>query len=145
MKPISSIVLILFIPFSFLLSSCESGTRKTNHFEDSSYQETKMSLEEQEKFNPLSFLNTKGTYRKNMIGEWVVDGTISNNATIATYKDVVIEITFYSKTNSLLGTEKKTIYEYFPAGKTIRFKLKTYGYQGTKEINWNIVNAIAAN
>lgn len=102
-------------------------------------------MEEKEKRNPTSFLSTDGTYRKNLMGEWVLEGTISNSATIATYKDVVLEIKFYSKTKTLLGTEKEAIYEYFPAGQRKSFKIKTYGYKGTKSIGWDIIRASAAN
>ena len=51
---------------------------------------------------------------------------------------------FYSKTQTRLGTEKELIFEYFPAGKTKNFKIKTYGYKGTKKIGWDIVSASAA-
>jgi hypothetical protein len=125
------------------LTSCNSGP-SGSYDTGSSYQETKMTLEDKEKQNPTSFLSTDGTYRKNLMGEWVLEGTISNSATIATYKDVVLEIHFYSKTETHLGTEKKAIYEYFPAGQTKNFKIKTYGYQGTKTIGWNVVSASAA-
>lgn len=129
---------------TFGLTNCNSGSSGSYDTEPS-YQETKMSLEEKEKRNPTSFLSSDGTYRKNLVGEWVLEGTISNSATIATYKDVVLEIRFYSKTKTLLGTEKEAIYEYFPAGRTKNFKIKTFGYKGTTSIGWDIVNASAGN
>ena len=128
---------------SLALTSCNSSS-SGSYDTGSSYQETKMTLEDKEKQNPTSFLSTDGTYRKNLLGEWVLEGTISNSATIATYKDVVLEIYYYSQTETHLGTEKESIYEYFPAGKTKNFKIKTYGYKGTKTIGWDIVSASAA-
>jgi hypothetical protein len=125
------------------LSNCNSrssGKYDTN----SSYEETKMTLEEKEKQNPISFLLTDGTYRKALTGGWVLKGTISNSATIATYKDVVLEISFYSKTNTHLGTTQETVYEFFPAGQTKEFKLKTKAYKGTNAISWNIISATPA-
>ena len=135
-------VVLMFLFFGLMgCNSDYSGSYNSS----SSYQKTKMTLEEKEKQNPTSFLATKGTYWKNLIGEWVIKGTISNSATIATYKDVVLRIYFYSKTGTLLGTEKKIIYEYFPARQTKKFKIKTYGYQGTKKIDWEIIRASSAN
>lgn len=125
---------------TFGLTSCESG-----YGTGSSYQETKITLEEKENRNPTSFLSTDGTYRENLLGEWVLEGSISNTATIATYKDVVLEIHFFSKTKTHLGTEKEVLYEYFPAGQTKNFKIKTYGYKGTNSIGWDIVSASIAN
>ena len=117
------------------LTSCNSGS-SGSYDSGSSYQETKMTLEDKEKQNPTSFLSTDGTYRKNLLGEWVLEGTISNSATIATYKDVVLEINFYSQTETHLGTEEEAIYEYFPAGKTKNFKIKTW-LNGAKKIKLN--------
>lgn len=141
-KPLTIITVLTVLTLG--LTNCNSGS-SDNYDTGSSYQETKMTLEEKEKQNPTSFLSTDGTYRKNLMGEWVLEGSISNSATIATYKDVVLEISFYSKTKTLLGTEKEAVYEYFPAGQSKSFKIKTYGYKGTSSIGWNILSASAAN
>lgn len=134
--------LIIIIGAVIGLNCC--GSNSTNDFNTetgSSYQETKMTLEEQERANPMAFLSTDGTYKKNLLGEWVLNGTVSNSATVATYKDVVLEVHFYSKTKSLIGTEKHSLYEYFVAGKTKSFKIKTFGYKGTSSIGWDIISA----
>jgi hypothetical protein len=136
------IKLYLSITILASLSNCSTdSTEDFNTESDSSYQETKLTLEEQERANPLSFLSTDGTYKKNLIGEWVLNGTIYNSASIATYKDATLEVYFYSKTNTLIGKEKHSIYEYFAPGKTKSFKIKTYGYKGTSSIGWEIINA----
>jgi hypothetical protein len=139
-----STIAIVLTALTLGLTNCNSGS-SGNYDTGSSYQETKMTLEEKEKQNPTSFLSTDGTYRKNLMSEWVLEGTISNSATIATYKDVVLEISFYSKTKTLLGTEKEAIYEFFPAGQRKTFKIKTFGYKGTNSIGWEIISAAAAN
>ncbi|MCK4664130.1 MAG: hypothetical protein KAT68_14780 [Bacteroidales bacterium] len=126
---------IVLIVLTLGLTSCNSG---------SSYQETKMTLEDKEKQNPTAFLLTDGTYRINLLGEWVLEGTISNSATIATYKDVVLKVDFYSKTETHLGSERHAIYEYFSAGQTKNFKIKTFGYKGTNSISWSIESALSA-
>lgn len=142
LKPLLIIIGITVVTLG--LTNCNSSS-SDGYDTGSSYEETKMTLEEKEKQSPISFLSTDGTYRVNLIGEWVLEGNISNSATIATYKDVILEISFYSKTNTLLGTEQEAVYEYFPAGQKKAFKIKTYGYKGTKSIGWNIIGASSAN
>ena len=136
--------LVAVMMLACALKSCHSDSSSAGYSNSRhSYQSTKMSLEEQEKGNPLSFLSCDGTYRKNLLGEWVLEGTISSSASVAEYKDVVLEVHFYSKTNTDLGTEYHTVYEYFPPGKSKRFKIKTYGYKGAKKVGWNVSGASA--
>jgi hypothetical protein len=134
MKPKKKLTFIITILLILGLASCNLG---------SPYQKTKMTLKEKEKQNPLEFLSTNGTYRTNLIGEWVIEGTVNNSATIATYKDIVLTVRFLSKTNTLLGSEEHVIYEYFPAGQTKEFKIKTYGFEATEKIALNIESALS--
>ena len=100
-----------------------------------------MTLKEKEEANPTSFLRATGTYRKNLINQWVIEGTITNSATLATYKDVVISITYFSKTQTQIGTEEKTLFEYYKPNSEQNFKIKTSGYEGTATISIDIVSA----
>ena len=59
-------------------------------------------------------------------GEWVIEGEISNSATVAVYKDVDVECSFYSKTETHLGTETHTVSEFIEPGRSSSFKIKTY-------------------
>lgn len=128
---------ICIAPFA----ACHSSTSPGN-FSPPSYQEQKLSIEEHEKQNPLHFLSSGGEYRKNMLGRFVLDGTIVNSATVATYKDVVIEISFYSKTETLLGTKQHSFYEYYPPGSTKTFQLKLDGFEGTAKLGWEVVGGV---
>ena len=103
-----------------------------------------MTIEEQEMREPTSFLKSEGTYRSNLIEEWVLEGTISSSATVAKYKDVVLLVNFYSKTKTLIGTERHPIYEYINPGRSINFKIKTNGFDGTESVGWDIESAEAA-
>lgn len=135
-SPLTTVLIILSIG----LTNCDSNSSGGNP-NSGSYQETKMTLEETENQNPKAFLSADGTYKKNLLGEWVLEGTITNSATIATYKDVVLNVHFYSKTNSLLGTERQAIYEYFPARQTKKFKIKMPGYKKANSIGLGIEGA----
>ena len=126
--------LSILIASSVLISGCDSGAPR-------SYAEAKVSLEEQEWANPTNFLTVDGNYRNNLIGEWVLEGKINNSATVATYKDIVLTVSYYSKTDSFLGTEKQTIYEFLKAGQEHKFKIKSFGYKGTAKLSVEVSNA----
>jgi hypothetical protein len=125
-----------------LLSAACHPDSSPGNFSPADYQEQKLTIEEQEKQNPLRFLSSRGEYRKNLFGRFVLDGTIINSATVATYKDVVIEISFYSKTETLLGTKQHSFYEYYPPGSTKTFQLKVEDYEGAATIGWEVVRAV---
>lgn len=129
--------LILVISL-FLISSCESNeTYDTNP----SHEEIKITLEEQENATPTDFLTATGTYRQNLINQWVIEGTVSNNATLATYKDIVVKIVYYSKTKTEIGSEEKTLFEYFKPNTNQKFKIKSEGFEGTSSIGFDVISA----
>ena len=130
----------MFIISFLYFVSCESSTNSSNS-NPATHEEIKMSLEDKEKSNPLSFLNAEGTYRENIIGQWVLEGTVTNTATIATYKDVVLRIVYYSKTKTEIGSEEKTLFEYFKPNNPKRFKIKSAGYEGTASVGFGIISA----
>lgn len=109
----------------------------------SDYENAEQTLEERESANPTEFLSTKGTYRKNLIDQWVLEGTVKSSAKAVTYKDIVLEIVHYSKTGSEIGREQSTIYEFVRPGERISFKIKTNGYNSTSSIGWEVVDAQA--
>jgi hypothetical protein len=57
---------------------------------------------------------------------YIIEGIIHNKASIAAYKDVVLSITFYSKTETAISTEEKTIYEIYSPNTNTSFNLKVY-------------------
>jgi len=142
MKKIKLTILALTM---ILVTAC-NGSRNNNNYgaEHNTYEESKTSIEDKEKDNPLSFLSIDATYRKNLLGEWVVQGKISNSATVAIYKDVKLSLIFNSKTDTYLGSETQTVYEFVKPGQSKSFKIKTYasGINGKpKKMNLEIVGA----
>ncbi|EJF08897.1 hypothetical protein O71_18186 [Pontibacter sp. BAB1700] len=124
------------------LSSCDSGYADSSSI---SYEEAKLSIEQQEKLYPLNFVDVDGTYRKNFIGEWVLEGKINSTATLAKYKDVVLDIKYYSKTETLIGRDREIIYDYLAPGSNVKFKIKTFGPKGAKSVGIDIADAATAN
>lgn len=63
-------------------------------------------------------------WRKNLIGETVLTGTLNNTASTTTFKDPVILVTWLSKKNEILGETSYPLHEYIAAGKNVSYKLK---------------------
>jgi hypothetical protein len=137
-----SIIKIL-LPIILLFSSCNNSS---NYSEEKTlnYEENKISFEDQEKSDPLKFLTFEGSYRESLFGrQIVIKGTITNSATIAIFKDIVLDITFYSKTNTVISTETNTVYDYFEPNSTKNFKLKLKAPKGTSSVDWKIISALS--
>lgn len=141
-------IVLFSILFAFILGCNSSGSGDSTSglsFDYSppaqTYEEKKLSLEETERQNPLNFLETSGTYRTNLIGEFVINGTISSTATAATYKDISIQVSYYTKTKTLIANEIITIYDFVKPGRTIKFKKKLPSYSSTETLGWEVISA----
>lgn len=108
------------------------------------YQQKVLTVEEIEQSQPTVFLQADGNYNENFWGTKIkVHGVITNSATVATYKDAVVRVTYYSKTKTNLGSNDYTIYESFPPHSTTNFELKIKNYKDVNSIGWEVVSAVA--
>lgn len=136
--------MMLVIGIAFSMTSCNNSGRSRDYggASSNSYQEQKMSIEGKELSNPTDFLDAAGTYRVNILGNKLkVNGTITNSAAVATYKDAVVRVTYYSKSNTNLGSEDYTIWDVFPPHSTKNFKLKIKNYRNVSTIGWDVIQA----
>jgi hypothetical protein len=124
----------------FLLFSCKESDQETR-FDSKTYEVVKETLEQQEKKNPVRFLQVATRDRKNLIGQTVVIGTIASKSTIAVYKDVEIKLSFFSKTGVRLDEGIETIYEEVRPGETVKFKTKYFAPKGTDSVAVKIMKA----
>ena len=125
---------IIIVTFSIiLLLACKNG-RKEKSFDNKTYEQVKETLAEKEKNNPAQFLSVNSRDRKNIIGQTVVIGTITNKATICWYKDVELKLSFYSKTAVRLDEGSETVYENIAPGKTVKFKTRYFAPKGTDSV-----------
>lgn len=132
---------LIAIAANFVLKNFSSGNGNSNAV---SYEEKVMTIEEIEKADPAKFLDASGFYRQNFWGTAMkVDGQIVNNATVANYKDVTVEVIFYSSTDTELDRGQYTIYDFFPAHTTKEFKLKIDRPQNCTKLGWEAVSATA--
>ncbi len=123
------------IPIAMALLSCNNNDSKKAANEKESYEATKENLQEKEIKNPQNFLSVSGHDRHNILGQTVVKGTVTNKATVATYKDVDVKLDFYSKTGTLLETDKETVYEIISPGQSKNFKTKYFAPKGTDSVS----------
>jgi hypothetical protein len=124
---------------AFLIISCN---RSPGNTASQTYEEKVMTVEETERMDPGRFLEASGTYHENFWGDaFKVNGTIVNNATVANYKDAVVEVIFYSGTDTELDRKRYTLYDFFPAHSTKAFKLKLEIPRACRKLGWNAVSA----
>ncbi len=133
---------ILFILFvSVILFACSTDTATKAKTEKESYQLTKEDLLKKEQKNPQNFLVVSGHDKKNLVGQTVIKGSVTNKASVATFKDVDIKLSFYSKTKALLETDKETVYETLGPGLSKDFKTKYFAPKGTDSVALEVLGA----
>ena len=127
-------IIPVLIAVSFVFASCGGDEKAAEAKSKDKYEQTKETLAETEKKNPKRFLTVEGSDRKNLIGQRVIKGTISNKATVASYKDVDIELSFYSETGALLLKDHEVVYKVIGPNSSESFKYKTYAPKGTDSV-----------
>ena|ERR1700744_4090499 len=130
MKKLSGILILIS-----LLTACHSKSGSDG------YEKNKETLEQQEKENPLRFLSISNHNKHNLLGQTVIKVTITNNAKICVYKDIGLELAFYSKTGTLLEKDAETIYDEIAPGNSIEHKTKYYAPKGTDSVSIKIAEA----
>ena len=134
---ITGIVFLILILIPLVANIIDSKSSST-----ASYEESVMTIQEIEAASPLNYLQADGTYNSNFIGDKVkINGIITNSATVTTYKDVTVRVNFYSKTNTLIGSEDYTLYEFYPPNSKQEFKLKVKAYSNVSTLGWEVINA----
>jgi len=89
-------------------------------------------------------LDAGGKYSVGLFGaKATINGFIRNSSTRTNYRDATIEIKFYDKNDSYIGSDFKTINEFFPPGSSKDFQLKVDLVKGTKTLGWDVNNATA--
>ncbi len=131
----------ILIILGSIFSACGGDDRSADAKAKDKYEQTKESLEETEKKDPKRFLSVDGSDKKNLLRQTVIKGTITNKATVAKFKDVDVELYFFSSTGALLLKEHEVIYEEVGPGSSVNFKTKTYAPKGTDSITIKVYAA----
>jgi hypothetical protein len=141
-KTITVVVVVVILIFSGLIIFDNINNSSTYETGGDTYQEKIMTIEEIERATPTDFLSASGTYNENFWGDkFKLSVRITNTATVASYKDAVIRITYYSKTETVLGIKDYTVYETFlpTSNKTVELEIDNY-----KDVNSLDVKIIKA-
>lgn len=137
------ILKVLVTTVLVLVGFAALGEYSNSQNDPSTYEEHVMTVAEMEANDPVSYLETDGQYRENFLGDKLkIKGFIKNKATLTTYKDVIVEVVFYSKTGTEINTEQYTIYEFFPPSTQKEFELKVSNYGNVSKIGWRIAGAL---
>jgi hypothetical protein len=75
---------------------------------------------EEEFRDPKSFLSLKSSWKKNQFSQSVVEGTLFNHASLTSYKNINLRIT-YTKQNGKVFTTFFTVYETIRPGEQLNF------------------------
>ncbi|MBK7884245.1 MAG: hypothetical protein IPJ81_10960 [Chitinophagaceae bacterium] len=134
-------IVFTILIFTFFISCTSNDTKEGTPKAKDKYELTKENLEEVERKNPERFLTVSASDKKNLLGQTVVKVIIANNAKVCIYKDVDIQLSFYSKTGTLLEEDKETIYESLSPGSSTNHKTKYFAPKGTSNIIVKVVGS----
>ena len=132
--------LLVFFALTVISFSCNSDAKKAST-EKEAYEKTKESLQEKEEKSPQSFLFVDGHNKRNLLGQTVIKGSITNKASVAVFKDVDLNLSFYTKTHALLEQDKETIFELLHPGETKDFKTKYFAPKGSDSVALAVLGA----
>ncbi len=107
------------------------------------YEQAKESLKDKETKNPLKFLSVSGDNKKNLIGQTVIRGNITNSATVITYKDIRIKMVCY-KDGQMEEEHEDVIDDMVKPVTTKAFKTKYRLPKGTDSIALSVMSATVA-
>ena len=104
-------------------------------------EETKPVKEDVKTVNPVENLTITGTYKKNILGEGVLEGKVHNGNGDVQFKSVVFEARFISGTGEVIKTQQFTKTGTLAAGDILSFKYRTDPPKDTKTVSYKIVSA----
>jgi hypothetical protein len=81
-------------------------------------------------------------FKRDKVDGQIITGTVKNSATSAYFKDVVVDLTYYSKTKSVIGTEQFVIYESFAPGESKNFEYRIEVPSATATYNATVGRAL---
>ena len=132
---------VFLLASSMILFSCGGSDSKKALTEKENYELTKRNLRDKEVKSPQNFLTVTGGNKHNLVGQMVIKGVVVNKATVAVYKDVDVQLDFYSKTGALLETDKETVYETIRPGQSKSFKTKYFAPRGSDSVALKVLDA----
>lgn len=114
----------------------------TPNYRQKSSAELKQELKMRELNNPRSYLTVSYNLNYNLLsGKDIIRGKIISSATSATFKDVILTVTFSTTTNTVLGREDYVVYQYVQPNSSTDFDIRVHSPSGTKKIGIEVKSA----
>jgi len=108
-------------------------------------EELKQELYQKERRRPKEYLSVSYSLDyKFFSGKDQIKGWIYNEATLVTFKDVVLIVTYSTGTKTILRKDEFVVYQYVSPGSSAEFDIKTYSPRGTRNISVSVKTAKAA-
>ncbi len=129
---------LFILSLIYFAASCKSDPTA---IDTKAYEEQRQSMTEKEKNKPLAFLHVKSTYRKNWVGQTVVEGTITNIAAVSSYKDVRLKMICYDKEDKMVEEHEDMLDVILKPNSNKDFKLRYRLPRSTDSIAVSVMNA----
>ncbi len=129
--------LLLILLVTTGLWACNTVEKKVDEHK---YEEQKMSLLEKERESPKHFLALSGDDHRNLFGKTVYKGTIKNNATVCSYKDIRVKL-LYFKNGAEVANHEELFDNTIAPGDDYTFKAKYHIPHGTDSVTAYIMSA----
>ena len=100
-------------------------------------------MEDIERSSPLKFLKITGSHHANLLNQTVVEGEITNKATLVSYKNIQVEISFHDKDGKVIEKEKNILDDVIKPGGSNDFKIKTGHVKDANSVTLDIIGAVA--
>lgn len=125
----------IFICFVIaILVSCKQK------FDSKTYLENKQSLASREQTHPDQFLAIDADNKKNFFGVTVVKGTITNNASVCSYKQTRIKMLSFK--NGIRMEEHEDVFpDLIKPGSSLKFKTKYHLPKGVDSVSLSVMSA----
>lgn len=82
----------------------------------------KTELEQKEANNPLQYLSVHGKMHKNLLGKKIIKGSITNFASVASYKSLQMAVIFLSNNETELQTQQFFVNDFVTPNNKISFR-----------------------
>ncbi len=100
-------------------------------------------MADMEKESPLKFLKISGSHRRNLVSQEVIEGEVANHATLTSYKNIEIQLTFLNSDGSTVDKQKHTLDDVAKPGSSVDFKIKVSHVKDASSVTMDIVDAVA--
>lgn len=157
--PVTAILVVLAIGAYFLFfydqsepNGNENGTEDTrpgpiapgdSTIEDEQPSELEVRREKllKEHARPDEFVQLSFDYKKNLLGETIVEGQLTNNAELTTYRDFQLMVYFDDSESDVLDSASQVVFAEVKPGAKTDFKLKHKGPRRAKSIRLKLSDA----